>query len=282
MLSHMRALWKGSLAFGLVSVPVKLYTATENHDVRFHQVHEKDGGRVRMKRVCEVCGEEVSFAEIGKGYTDATGRTVIIEPDDFESLPIAETSRNMEVVEFVPNEQIDPILYEKAYYLEPDDRNLKPYVLLRDALQETDRTAIVQLALRQKTQLACLRIRDGVLVLQTLRWPDEVRPAMFAFVDEDVQVRPQELKMAESLIETMAADFDPEQYKDEYQEALLALIEAKLAGVEPPSEPVATGTTAPVVDLMAALRESVERSKAESVERQKAQPEQEDTEKRRA
>jgi len=278
----MRALWKGSLAFGLVSVPVKLYTATENHDVRFHQVHEKDGGRVRMKRVCEVCGEEVSFAEIGKGYTDATGRTVIIEPDDFESLPIAETSRNMEVLEFVPNEQIDPILYEKAYYLEPDDRNLKPYVLLRDALQETDRTAIVQLALRQKTQLACLRIRDGVLVLQTLRWPDEVRPAMFAFVDEDVQVRPQELKMAESLIETMAADFDPEQYKDEYQEALLALIEAKLAGVEPPSEPVATGTTAPVVDLMAALRESVERSKAESVERQKAQPEQEDTEKRRA
>lgn len=268
--------------FGLVSVPVKLYTATENHDVRFHQVHEKDGGRVRMKRVCEVCGEEVSFAEIGKGYTDATGRTVIIEPDDFESLPIAETSRNMEVVEFVPNEQIDPILYEKAYYLEPDDRNLKPYVLLRDALQETDRTAIVQLALRQKTQLACLQIRDGVLVLQTLRWPDEVRPAMFAFVDEDVQVRPQELKMAESLIETMAADFDPEQYKDEYQEALLALIEAKLAGVEPPSEPVATGTTAPVVDLMAALRESVERSKAESVERQKAQPEQEDTEKRRA
>jgi DNA end-binding protein Ku len=259
----MRALWKGSIAFGLVNVPVKMYAATEDHDVRFHQVHAKDGGRIRMKRQCEVCGEQLSFSEIAKGYEDASGQRLIIDPEDLESLPVP-GGRDIDVVEFVPNEQIDPILFDRCYYLEPESRAVKPYVLLREALAETERTALVKVAIRQRTQLACLRIRDDVVVLQTMKWPDEIRAARFEFLDNDVEVRRQELDMAESLIETMSGDFDPEEYTDDYREALLALIDAKLAGgkgIEVP-EVSETEDSGQVVDLMAALRESVARSQA--------------------
>ncbi|MFN8126127.1 MAG: Ku protein [Candidatus Nanopelagicales bacterium] len=259
----MRALWKGAVAFGLVNVPVRMYAATEDHDVRFHQVHAEDGGRIRLKRECEVCGRQLSYSEISKGYEDDAGRRIIMEPEDLENLPVP-GGHDIDVVEFVPSDQVDPILFDRTYYLEPDPRSVKPYVLLREALSSTDRTAIVKVAIRQRTQLACLRVRDGVLVLQTMKWPDEIRASDFDFLSEEPAIRPQELAMAESLVETMAADFDPGEFTDDYREALLAVIDRKLSGGEGviAAPEVAETDTGQVVDLMAALRESVARSQA--------------------
>ena len=259
----MRALWKGAVTFGLVNVPVRLYAAPEDHDVRFHQVHAEDGGRIRLKRECEVCGRQLSYSEIAKGYEDSSGRRLIMDPEELTDLAVP-GGRDIDVMEFVPAEQVDPTLFDRTYYLEPDARATKPYVLLREALASTERVAIVKVAIRQRTQLACLRVRDGGSVLQTLKWADEVRAADFGFRDEEPPIRPQELRMAESLVESMAGDFDPAEYHDDYREALLALIDAKLAGGEGMVPEVVEGRDepAPVVDLMAALRESVARSQA--------------------
>src|SRR5690606_27444056 len=194
----MRAIWKGAGSFGLVSIGVKLYSATEEKDIRFHQVHRKDGGRIKYKRVCSIDGEEVPYDDIAKGYDLGGGEMVILDDEDFADLPLS-TSRSIDVHQFVPAEQVDPILYNKAYYLEPEPVAAKPYVLLREALQESDRVAIVKVALRQREQLATLRVRDGVLVLNTMLWPDEVRTPDFGFLDEDISVRQQELAMASSL-----------------------------------------------------------------------------------
>jgi DNA end-binding protein Ku len=256
----MRAIWKGAVSFGLVSIAVKLYSATEEKDIRFHQVHRSDGGRIKYKRTCSVCGEEVTYDDIAKGYDLGGGEMVILTDDDFAELPLT-SSRAIEVLEFVPTEQVDPILYNKAYFLEPEATAAKPYVLLRDALTNTDRVAIVKVALRQREQLATLRVREDVLVLNTMLWPDEVRAARFDFLDEDIEARPAELAMAGSLIESMAAEFDPDAYTDNYREALQEVIDAKVAGrdVVAPEEPEAAPTAA--VDLMAALRASVERAR---------------------
>src|SRR3954469_660675 len=253
---RMRSIWKGALSFGLVSIPVKLYSATQSNDVSFHQVHEKDGGRIRYKRVCEVDGEEVRYEDIAKGYELPTGETVVLNDEDFDALPLP-TTRAVDVVQFVPADQVDPIYFNKSYYLEPDAHGLKPYVLLRDALENSERVAVVKVALRNRESLATIRVRDGVLVLETMLWPDEIRDADFSFLDDDVEVRPQELQMAESLIETMTDDFDPAQFSDQYREALEEVISAKVEGrdVVAPKEPKAKGE---VVDLMAALKASVE------------------------
>src|SRR4051794_31473726 len=253
----MRSIWKGSISFGLVSIPVKLYSATEERDVSFHQVHREDGGRIRYKRVCQTDGEEVPYSDIAKGYELPSGEVVVLTDEDFADLPLS-TSRSIDVLEFVPLEQVDPIYFSRSYYLEPEGAGAKPYVLLREALENSGRVALVKVALRQRESLATLRVRDGVFVLEMMLWPDEIREPAFGFLDDDIDVRPQELQMAASLIETMAGDFRPEQYTDNYREALQALIEAKVAGREvvAPAEPAAdTGT---VVDLMAALRASVE------------------------
>jgi DNA end-binding protein Ku len=258
----MRAIWKGAVSFGLVSIPVKLFSATEEHDIRFHQVHREDGGRIRYKRTCSVDGKEVSYDEIAKGYELENGETIILTDEDFAQLPL-KTTREIDVVEFVPDEQVDPVMYAKTYYLEPESKAAKPYVLLREALKSTDRVAIVKVALRQRESLAALRVRDDVIVLQMLLWPDEVRQPDFGFLDEHVEVRPQELQMASSLVESMAADFDPSEFHDEYREALQALIEAKegrAETVETPAERPDRGGQ--VVDLMSALRASVERAKS--------------------
>ena len=185
----MRAIWKGAVSFGLVSIAVKLYSATEEKDIRFHQVHRDDGGRIKYKRTCSIDGEEVSYDDIAKGYDLGGGEMVILTDDDFADLPLT-TSRAIDVLEFVPAEQVDPILYNKAYYLEPEGTAAKPYVLLRDALTDSERVAIVKVALRQREQLATLRVRDGVLVLNTMLWPDEVRTPDFGFLDEDIEARP--------------------------------------------------------------------------------------------
>src|SRR3954452_9139839 len=227
----MRSIWKGALSFGLVTIPVKVYSATQQNDVSFHQVHADDGGRIRYKRVCELDGEEVAYSDIAKGYELPSGEVVVLTDDDFDDLPLP-SGKVVDVLEFVPAEQVDPIYFAKSYYLEPDGQGVKPYILLREALEESDRVAVVKVALRQRESLATLRGRDGVLVLETVLWPDEIREPDFAFLGEDVDVRPQELTMAQSLIETMTGDFDPTQFTDEYREALEAVVEAKIEGKE--------------------------------------------------
>jgi DNA end-binding protein Ku len=256
-----RSIWKGAISFGLVTIPVKLYSATEQKDVSFHQVRRSDGSRIRYKRVSQADGEEVPYGEIAKGYELENGETVVLTDEDFADLPLT-TSKAIDVLQFVPLEQVDPIFFEKSYYIEPDKAGAKPYVLLRDALEESGKVAIVKVALRNRESLATLRVREGVFVLETMLWPDEVRKPDFAFLDEDIDVRPQELAMAGSLIETLTGDFDPEEYKDSYREALQEVIEAKIAGHEVKQPEPAQPTSGTVVDLMAALRASVEAAKA--------------------
>ncbi|PZG02839.1 non-homologous end joining protein Ku [Micromonospora deserti] len=256
----MRAIWKGAVSFGLVSIAVKLYSATEEKDIRFHQVHRDDGGRIRYKRTCQVCGEEVSYDDIAKGYDIGGGEMVILTDQDFAELPLS-TSHAIDVLEFVPAEQVDPILYNKAYFLEPDGAATKPYVLLRDALTDSERVAIVKVALRQREQLATLRVRGGVLLLNTMLWPDEIRTPDFGFLDEDLKVRPPELAMASSLIDSMAGDFEPDAFTDDYRAALQEVIDAKVEGREVVQPEEVEEAPAAAVDLMAALKASVERAR---------------------
>ncbi|MHA3703157.1 non-homologous end joining protein Ku [Jatrophihabitans sp. YIM 134969] len=257
----MRAIWKGTVSFGLVTIPVKLFSATEERDVSFHQVRKADGSRIRYKRIAEADGEEVAYGDIGKGISLPDGHTLILDDDDFADLPLPST-REIDVHEFVPLEQVDPIYFAKSYYLDPDKTGTKPYVLLRDALVDSGRVALVKVAIRNREQLAVLRVRDGVIVLETMIWPDEVRQADFAFLDEDIQTRPAEAKMAQSLVESMAGDFDPGQYHDEYREALQKVIDAKVEGREVvETDDVVTPRSDNVVDLMAALRASVDAAK---------------------
>ncbi|WP_345188558.1 Ku protein [Microbacterium panaciterrae] len=259
----MRTIWKGSLTFGLVNVPVKVYSATEDHDVSLHQVHDADGGRIRYKRVCEVCGETVAYSEIDRAYQDES-QTVVLTKEDLDSLP-AERSREIDVVEFVPSDQVDLLTLDKAYYLEPDSKSPKAYVLLRKTLEATDRTAIVRFTLRQKTRLAALRVRGDVLVLQTLLWADEVREADFPALQEEVAVTEKELELSATLVEGFSADFDPSAFVDEYQVELRTLIDAKIEKgeayeTEETFAPAEKGGE--VIDLMEALRASVEKSRA--------------------
>ncbi|HOA86613.1 MAG: Ku protein [Microbacteriaceae bacterium] len=262
----MRAIWKGSLTFGLVNVPVKLYAATEDHDVSLHQVHDADGGRIRYQRTCEICGDVVEFRHIDKAFDDGE-RTVVLTSDDLAALP-AERSREIEVVEFVPSEQVDPITFDRAYMLEPDSGSPKAYVLLRETLEQTDRTAIVRFSLRQKTRLAALRVRGDVLMLQTLLWADEVREAAFPALDAPVKISSKELELSASLVESFSSDFRPDEYVDEYQRELRTLIEAKLERGDAVDTAATFGEAAEapkggeVIDLMEALRASVERSRA--------------------
>jgi DNA end-binding protein Ku len=259
----MRSIWKGSLSFGLVNVPIKLYSATEDHDVPLHQVHDTDGGRIRYKRICEIDGEVVEYEHIAKAYVDGD-QTVILTDDDFKALP-AERSKDIDVVEFVPADQVDPIMFDKSYYLAPDSKSTKAYVLLMKTLEDSDRVAIVQFALRQRTRLAALRVRDGVLTMQTLLWDDEVREAQFPELDELPNITAAELKMSRQLVDSFASDFTPEKYSDDYQEQLRTLVEAKLEQGDALDTEATFGRETEgggeVLDLMEALRRSVEGSK---------------------
>ena len=260
----MRAIWKGAIAFGLVNVPVKVYAATEDHDVSLHQVHEKDGGRIRYQRRCEICGEVVEYKDIAKAYDDGE-QTVVLTDEDLASLPV-EKSREIDVVEFVPSEQVDPILFNKTYYLEPDSKSTKSYVLLRRTLEDTERTAIVQFSLRQKSRLGALRVRGDVLTLQTLLWEDEVREASFPSLDEKMRISAKELEMSSALVDSFSSDFNPAEFTDDYQEQLKTLIEAKLEKGEALDTEETFGAESDdeggkVLDLMEALRRSVEKNR---------------------
>ena len=258
----MRAIWKGAVSFGLVSVPVRLYAATESHDISFRQVHAKDGGRIKYKRVCSIDGEEVEYADIAKGYETGDGQMVILDDKDLAELP-STSSREISVDKFVPSEQIDPMMLERSYYLEPDKSAAKPYALLREAIREADRMAVVTVSLRNRMTTAVLRVRDDVLVLQTMLWPDEIRKPDFAGLDAtEGAAKPNELKMARMLVETLAGDYDPDEYEDDYASAVEELVTAKLEGGEVKQAAREEPKTGEVVDLLAALQRSVEAAKS--------------------
>ncbi len=254
----MRAIWKGAVSFGLVSVPVKLYSATESKDISFRQVHAQDGGRIKYQRVCSIDGEEVPYSDIAKGYETEDGEMVIIDDSDMEDLPVS-SSREISVEKFVPTEQIDPMLFEKSYYLEPEKTGAKPYALLRQALLDADRMAVVTVALRQRTSVAVLRVRDDVIVLQTMMWPDEVRTPDFSV--EVGEIKDAEVKMAHMLVDTLAGDFDASEFEDDYADAVQEMVKAKIEGGEVKRTPTATKSSGEVVDLLAALQKSVAAAK---------------------
>ncbi len=256
----MRAIWKGSVTFGLVNVPVSVYSATESHDVKLHQVHDADGGRIRYQRKCEQCGEIVPYEHIDKAYVDDE-QTVVLTGEDFATLP-AERSREIDVLEFVPSDQVEPVMLDSSYYLAPSSNSAKSYVLLRRTLEESDRTAIVSFTLRQKTRLAALRVRGEVLMLQTLLWADEVRAPEFESLEGDVKVSARELEMSAALVAAYEKDFVPAEHEDEYQIQLRSLIDAKLEkGEGYTAEATVEEESGEVLDLMEALRRSVEASR---------------------
>jgi DNA end-binding protein Ku len=259
----MRSIWKGSISFGLVSIAVKVYSATEEKDIAFHQVHREDGGRIKYKRICSIDGEEVPYNDIAKGYELPDGDMVVLTDDDLAELPLT-SSREIDVLQFVPLDQVDPIYFNKSYYLEPDPRAAKAYVLLRDTLEKSGRVAVVKVALRRREALATLRVRAGVITLETMLWPDEIRNPEFGFLDEDVDVRPAEIAMANGLVESLSGDFNPADYTDQYRAALESVVEAKIEGRDlvPAPDTTESDTSGTVVDLVAALQASIAAVKA--------------------
>ncbi|HEY1621476.1 MAG TPA: Ku protein [Streptosporangiaceae bacterium] len=255
----MRSMWKGAISFGLVMIPVKLYAATEQKDIAFRQVHRVDGGRIRFRRVCSVDGEEVPYEDVAKGYELPDGEMVVLDDNDMADLPLT-SSKSIEVLNFTPAEQLDPILFNRSYYIEPETAGVRAYALLRDALERSGRVAVAQVALRQREALATLRCRDGVLVLETLLWPDEIRAADFPFLSDDIEVRSQELRMATSLIDSMTIDFNPDEYHDRYREALQELVAAKTEGRQV-MQPVTEDEPSQPTSLADALRASLAAAK---------------------
>lgn len=259
----MRAIWSGSISFGLVNVPVKAYTAVREHDLKLHQVHDADHGRIRYQRRCEVCGKVIDFSHIDRAYDDGE-HTVVLTKEDLEGLPAAARGE-IEVLQFVPNTQLDPIALDGSYYLKPDSKVAKSYALLLHTLEDTELTAVVRFALRQKTRLGVLRVREGELVVQTMAWPDEVRAQEAP--DLSVKLTKREKDLASALVEQMSGDFDPDAYEDEYQGELRTLIDAKIEAGDTVDtaatfgEEAAAAPEGKVVDLMDALERSISKRK---------------------
>ena len=258
-----RAMWKGAISFGLVTIPVAVYPATEEKTLRFNQLHDEDGGRVRYKRVCEKDGEEVTFEHIVKGYEVEKDRYVVLTDEDLNAIPV-ESSRAIDIHRFVDLDEIDPVMFKKSYYLVPEETGAKAYALLREAMSDDGRVGIAKVSFRDKEHLAALRFKDDAFVLETMYWPDEIREADFGGVDVSAKIRGQELEMAKQLIDSLSGEWNPEEYSDEYRQALLQIVEAKLNGQE--IEVVAPEPTAKVVDLMEALKASVAAAKKQADE----------------
>jgi len=253
-----RSMWKGAISFGLVTIPVAVYPATEEKTLRFNQLHDEDGGRIRYKRVCEKDGEEVSFEHIVKGYEVEKDRYVVLTDEDFDAVPVA-SSRAIDIVQFVDFDEIDPVMFKKSYYLVPEETGAKAYSLLREAMKEDDRVGIAKVSFRDKEHIAALRFKDDAFVLETMFWPDEIREADFGGVDVHQDVRDQELTMARQLIDSLTSEWNPDEFADAYREALVQIVEAKLNGEE--IEVVEAEPAAKVVDLMEALKASVAAAK---------------------
>ena len=254
----MKTMWRGAISFGLVSIPVRVYTATEEKTLRFNQLHAKDHGRIKYQRVCSKDGQEVPYDEIVKGYEHEKDRYVILTDEDFEAVPV-ESTRTIDIAQFVDRAEIDPIYYKKTYYLGPEEAGVKAYQLLRDALRQGDRVGVAKVSFRDKEHLAAVRLMDDILVLDTMFWPDEIREADFPELEKTTKVSDKELQMAESLIENLTEGWNPEAYTDEYREALLEIVEKKVAGEE--IEVIEAPEPTKVVDLMEALKQSVESTK---------------------
>ena len=251
-----RSIWNGVISFGMVSIPVKLYTATQAKDVSFHLLHKDCGTRLQQLRWCPEHERAVEWGEVERGYEYSKDQHVVMTEDDFDKLPLP-SKQTVELSAFVKAEEIDPVYYEKSYYLEPDAKGIKPFALLMTALKEKGLTGIAKIAVRNKEQLCALRPMDGTLILETLFYPDEIRVEKTEL--PDVKISEKELDMAYTLIELLTDDFDPEKYHDEYREALMQVIDAKLEGEEMPE--VAAVGPAKVTDIMSALRASVAAAK---------------------
>jgi DNA end-binding protein Ku len=251
-----RSIWNGVISFGMVSIPVKLYTATEDKDISFRQLHKEDGVRLKQLRWCPEHERAVEWDEVARGFEYAKDEYVVMEEEDFEKLPLP-SKQTVELAAFVKADQIDPIYYQKTYYLEPDEKGVKPYALLMKALEDKDLTGIAKIAVRNKEQLCALRTMNGSLVLETLYYPDEIREVPFEIPEQ--KFTKAEMKMAHALIDLLEQDFDPSQFEDEYRSALQQIIDAKLEGIEIASPEVAR--PAKVTDLMSALKASVAAAK---------------------
>ncbi|HVF12722.1 MAG TPA: Ku protein [Actinomycetota bacterium] len=263
----MKAIWKGAITFGLITIPVGLYSAIEEKAFRFNQLHSEDGGRIRYKRVCSKCEQEVSFDQIVKGYEVEKDNYVVFTEDELDRLP-ADSIKAIDIVAFVPLEQIDPIYFQKPYYLAPEATGIKAYKLLESAMGDSKKVAVAKITLREKEHLATLRVRDGVFVLETMHWPDEVRTPKFEELEKNPEIRKQEIAMAQSLIENLSDDFHPEQFVDSYRQRLEEAVQSKIDGQEVTLAPTKEPTQ--VLDLMEALKASVEATKAQSKEREEA------------
>ncbi|TDV53856.1 Ku protein [Actinophytocola oryzae] len=251
----MRSVWNGTIRLGLATIPVKAYGATEEQGTGLHHVHVTDGGRVRHRRVCEVDGAEVDLTELARGYVLPGGETVVLTESDFAKLPLP-TSRAIEVQAFAQVEEIDPIYFARSYHLEPEPAGVKSYVLLAEALRRSGRVAVVKVALRSRESLAVLRVRDQVIMMETMLWPDEVRAPEFPFLHQEVVVTERELREATDLVETLTEKFAPAQYSDSYRTALQALVQSKIDGNEL-VQPAASSQVAGAADLLGALRTTV-------------------------
>lgn len=259
----MQAIWRGAINFGLISIPVRLFSATEEKTLRFNMLHKEDDGRVSFNRTCKVCGKDnLQKDDLVRGFEYEKGMYVKFDDEELENVQI-ETSHTVEVVHFTPNEQIDPIYYLKSYFLAPDELGVKAYGLLRKVLNETDKVAVTKVAIRDKERLGTLRVRDNVLVLETMYWPDEIREARFPELDRDIEPSEADRKTANLLVDNLTEDFDPAQYTDRYREAVLAAVEQKIEGKEIVA-PEAPEEAPQVVDLTEALKRSLEQVKARS------------------
>ena len=256
----MRPLWKGAITFGLISIPVRLYSAVQEKSLKFHLMHEEDGGRIKYERVCSKCGKKVSWDDLVKGYEYSKDHYVTFTDDELEGLDV-DSIRAIDVVAFVPLTDIDPIYFNKTYYVAPEQAGLKAYRLLADALEAEGQVGVAKVALRDKEHLATVRLKDDVFVLETMHWPDEIRAPEFEELDKKVKIQDSEVKMARQLIQQLSAEFDPSEFADEYRAKLEELVQAKVEGAEvtvaaePQEEPTK------VVDLMEALKASVEEAK---------------------
>lgn len=252
----MRPLWKGSVSFGLVNIPVRLFAATEKKNVRFRYLHEPCRTPVEYRKVCPTCNKEVAMDEIVKGYEYEKGRFVVIGESDFASIP-AETTRSMAIVDFVLAEEVDPIYYDRSYYLAPGETGEKAFQLLLQSMAEAGMAAIVRIVLRSRQALGVLRVYRDSLALETMFYPDEVRPTTeLPAWNRDLKMQENELQMARQLIENLTASFSPDKYTDEYRKALLEIIEAKIKGEEVSIAP--SPDRGEVIDLVEALKASVE------------------------
>jgi DNA end-binding protein Ku len=257
----MKALWKGAITFGLISIPVRLHSAVQEKSLKFHLLHDEDHGRIKYQRVCSKCGKEVTWDDLVRGYEVSKDTYVTFTDEELQAVDV-ESIRAIDVVSFVPLESIDPIYFNKTYYVAPEPSGLKAYRLLAGALEAEQQVGIAKVALRDKEHLATIRLKEDVFVLETMHWPDEIREPAFEELSKNVDVRDQEVKMARQLVQQLSDDFKPDEFQDEYRVALEALVEQKIEGQEISVAPAPEEEEPEkVVDLMEALKASVEEAK---------------------